>query len=43
MDNPDSEYLVKTAKTVEEAKRLIEQGFEYVTAIEGEAIYRKRK
>jgi len=42
MDNPDSEYLVKTAKTVE-AKRLIEQGFEYVTTIEGEAIYRKRK
>jgi len=43
MDNVDSEYLVKTAKTVEEAKRLIEQGFEYITTTEGEAIFRKRK
>jgi len=43
MNNPDKEYTVKIAKTVEEAKRLIEQGFEYVTIIEGEHIYRKRK
>ena len=43
MDNPDSEYLVKTAKTVEEAKRLIEQGFEYVCDMNGNKVFRKRK
>lgn len=43
MDNPNSEYQVKTAKTVEEAKKLIEEGFEYVTEIDGIHIYRKRK
>jgi hypothetical protein len=43
MDNPDKEYLVKKAKTVEEAKRLIEQGFEYVLTMDGYMIFRKRK
>jgi len=37
------EYVCKTAKTVKEAKELIEGGFEYVTEIEGIKLFRKRK
>jgi len=43
MSNPNSEYLVKTAKTSEEAKKLIEKGFEYVTEIDGQMLFKKRK
>ena len=32
-----------TAKTLEEAKQLIESGFEYVTDMEGIKLFRKRK
>jgi len=32
-----------TAKTVDEAKKLIEQGFEYVTKFENVKLFRKRK
>ena len=38
-----SNYVCKTANTVEEAKRLIEQGFEYVTEIDGVKLFRKPK
>ncbi|MHA1829281.1 MAG: tyrosine-type recombinase/integrase, partial [Candidatus Heimdallarchaeaceae archaeon] len=38
-----SNYVCKTANTVEEAKRLIEQGFEYVTEIDNVKLFRKRK
>jgi integrase len=38
-----NEYHVATAKTVEEACKLAEAGFEYFTIIEGIQIFRKRK
>jgi len=41
--NTNEEFHVATAKTVEEACKLIEVGFEYVTDIEGVKIFRKRK
>jgi hypothetical protein len=37
------EFHVRTAKTVEEACKLVEVGFEYVTEIDGVKIFRKRK
>jgi len=37
------EYHCKTAKTVEESINLIENGFEYVTEMDGLRIFRKRK
>jgi hypothetical protein len=39
------EYIVKIAKTIEEAKRLVEAGFEYVTGeyCDGGKIFRRRK
>ncbi len=43
MSNPDKEYTVKTAKTAEEARKLIENGFEYVTEMDGLKLFRKRK
>jgi len=39
----NDEYNVATAKNVEEAKQLIESGFEYVTDMEGIKLFRKRK
>lgn len=36
-------YVCETASTVEEAKRLVEAGFEYVSEINGEQLYRKVK
>jgi len=43
MNNPDKEYTIKTAKTSEEVRKLIENGFEYVTEIDGTKLFRKRK
>jgi integrase/DNA-directed RNA polymerase subunit RPC12/RpoP len=37
------EYVCKAARNVEEAKELIEAGFEYVTEIEGVKLFRKVK
>lgn len=37
------EYTSSVAKTVEEAQKLIEIGFEYVTEFDGVKIFRKRK
>lgn len=37
------EYHVSVAKSVDEACKLIEQGFEYVTEIDGIKLFRKRK
>jgi len=37
------EYICKVAATIEEAKELIEQGFDYVTEGEGLKLFRKRK
>jgi len=39
----DDEYVCKVAKTLEEAKQLIEAGFEYVCEMEGYKLFRKRK
>ena len=39
----NEEYHSATAKTIEEAKQLIEAGFEYVTDMEGVKLFRKRK
>ena len=42
-DQQSDEFNVKVAKTVDEACKLVEVGFEYVTSIEGVQIFRKRK
>jgi len=39
----NEEYHAAIAKTIEEAKQLVESGFEYVTDIEGVKLFRKRK
>ena len=43
IDSKEDEWVCKVAKTVEEAKQLIEAGFEYVDTIDGIHLYRKRK
>ena len=37
------EFTCRTAKTIEEAKGLIEAGFDYVTDMNGYKLFRKRK
>jgi len=37
------EYICKVAENIEEAKVLIESGFEYVTEVDGVKLFRKRK
>jgi integrase len=39
----NEEFHSATAKTVDEAKKLIESGFEYVTEMDGVKLFRKRK
>jgi hypothetical protein len=39
----EEEYHSATAKTIGEAKQLIEAGFEYVTDMENVKLFRKRK
>jgi len=39
----DDNYTCKIAKNVDEATELIENGFEYVTDIDGMKLFRKRK
>ncbi|MDW8040546.1 MAG: site-specific integrase, partial [Nitrososphaerota archaeon] len=39
----DDEYVCKVARTIEEAKQLIEAGFEYICDIDGAKLFRKRK
>jgi hypothetical protein len=41
--NTNDEFHVATAKTVEEACKLAQVGFEYFTTIDGVQIFRKRK
>jgi integrase/transcription elongation factor Elf1 len=43
IDFQNDEYHSATAKTIDEAKQLIESGFEYVTEMEGSKLFRKRK
>jgi integrase len=37
------DYICKVAKTIEEAKSLIENGFEFVTSFQDAKLFRKRK
>jgi hypothetical protein len=39
----DDEYVSKVAKTIDEARKLVEAGFEYICAIEEARLFRKRK
>jgi len=41
--NEEEEYTCKVAQNVEQATELIENGFEYVTEIDGLKLFRKRK
>ena len=41
--NEDEEYICKVANTIEEAKELIEVGFEYICEFDGIKAFRKRK
>lgn len=43
IDFDKEEYIVKVASSVEEVTPLVEQGFEYVTEMEGKKIFRKPK
>jgi integrase len=43
VDFESDEYACKVAKTVEEAEALIEEGFDYVTEMEGLKLFKKRK
>ncbi len=43
VDFENDEYHVATAETLQEAKKLLESGFEYVTDMESVKLFRKRK
>jgi integrase len=43
LDNENDEIVCKAARTVDEAKELVENGFDYVTDVEGLKLFRKRK
>jgi len=43
VDLADDEYVSRVAKTVDEARQLVESDFEYVSTIEDTQTYRKRK
>jgi len=40
---PSDEWTACVAKTLEEALRLVEAGFEYITEMDGAKMFRKRK
>jgi len=42
-NSESDEYTVKVANTVQDAVSLIEQGFEYVTEMDGVKKFRRRK
>jgi len=43
VDFQSDEYVCKVAKNVDEAKVLVESGFEYVTDVDDVKLFRKRK
>jgi hypothetical protein len=43
VDFQSDEYVCKVAKTTQEARTLVEEGFDYVTDVEGMKLFRKRK
>lgn len=42
-DSPNGKFVCEIAETPEEAKKLIEEGFDYVGEIRGETMFRKHK
>jgi hypothetical protein len=42
-DKRNDEFTVRVAKNVTEAYKLIESGFDYVTDMDGQKLFRKRK
>jgi len=42
-DKRNDEFTVRVVDNMEEARRLVEVGFEYVTDMDGQKIFRKRK
>jgi hypothetical protein len=43
VDFEGDDYVCKVARTVEEAKALVEGGFDYVTDVDGMKLFKKRK
>jgi hypothetical protein len=43
IDFGNEEFYSATAKTVEEAAKLIEQGFDYICEVDSVKLFRKRK
>jgi hypothetical protein len=43
MEVRDGEYVSAIARNVDEARKLIEEGFEYVCEVDGVKLFRKRK
>lgn len=43
VDFGGDDFVCKVAKTIEQAKELVESGFEYVTDVDGTKLFRKRK
>ena len=43
MPKESEDYVCKVARTVVEARQLVEEGFDYVTEIDGMKLFRKRK
>ena len=41
--NEEEEYTCKTAKDINEVSQLVENGFEYITEMDGLKVFRKRK
>lgn len=39
----DEQYIIKTAETVDQAKQLLEVGYQYIQDLKGISLYRKRK
>ena len=42
-DCPDNKFICEIAETQEKAKKLVEEGFEYVGEIHGELMFSKRR
>jgi pentose-5-phosphate-3-epimerase len=43
VDFGGDDFICKVAKNVDEAKALVESGFDYVTEVDGMKLFRKRK
>jgi hypothetical protein len=42
-DSGSNEFGSKVARTIDEARQLMEEGFEYVCDVDGAKLFRKRK